>query len=224
MSKATPPIRFVDTWPMFEDGPKQPLPVDPFDAMNAVAPPSKELSELSHVTELPDSSEEAEARAREVRASSAPPPAPEWKRAAQSLIAELQRILRADSATLDQQRAISRAWAAWTLAGTNEGQVLRTAHLVVRAHEAIHQTDSARRNPVSAVSPTARVLQAGLPSAVRDRIPAERVEQVVTRLQLTHDTWRAVVEGTAELLGWTDCARSHAAAVVCAAMERRGHR
>ena len=64
-----------------------------------------------------------------------------------------------------------------------------------------------------------RVLQAGLPSALRDRMPFERTLLVVRQVHGTPDLWAAVVEGSAELLGWTHYAKIHAATVIRAAIE-----
>jgi hypothetical protein len=66
----------------------------------------------------------------------------------------------------------------------------------------------------------ARVLHTGLPSALRASMPRERALFLVRTIDREPDPWAAVVGGTAELLGWTDYARIHAASVIRAVIER----
>jgi hypothetical protein len=56
---------------------------------------------------------------------------------------------------------------------------------------------------------------------VRDRMPLERAVHVVRRLRDEADSWAAIVEGTSELLGWKDHARTHAATVIRALLEQQ---
>ena len=105
--------------------------------------------------------------------------------------------------------------------GVSEAQLLRVAHLVMRAHTALGALKLRDPEGVHAAHvAAARVLQAGLPSAFRDCVPFERTLLVVRQLHATSDLWAAVVEGSAELLGWTHYAKIHAAAVIRAAVER----
>jgi hypothetical protein len=54
-------------------------------------------------------------------------------------------------------------------------------------------------------------------------MPQQRVALVVEMLDQATSPWPAIVEGTADLLGWKDYARSHAAAVIRSVLERRYH-
>jgi hypothetical protein len=51
-------------------------------------------------------------------------------------------------------------------------------------------------------------------------MPFERALYIVRKLHDEADHWAAIVDGTAELLGWKDYARVHAASVVRAVIER----
>jgi hypothetical protein len=51
-------------------------------------------------------------------------------------------------------------------------------------------------------------------------MPFERALYIVRKLHDEADHWVAIVDGTAELLGWKDYARVHAASVVRAVIER----
>ena len=213
---------FENTWPMFDDSPRRQYPSDPLGAVTAVAPPSQDLVSLTREGDLPDFDATAERREQAVR-ESVPPPAPEWSRAARAMIMALEAIIDRGDPTREEQAAVARAWAAWTLAGKDEGQILRVAHLISRAYEALHQPLTAGQTPGSVVEGAARVLHSGLPSRLRDSMPPQRVTLVVQMLQQSSAPWPAIVEGTSELLGWKDYARSHAAAVIRAVLERRYH-
>ena len=52
-------------------------------------------------------------------------------------------------------------------------------------------------------------------------MPLERAVHVVRRLRDEADAWAAIVEGTSELLGWNDYARTHAASVIRALLEQQ---
>jgi hypothetical protein len=107
------------------------------------------------------------------------------------------------------------------MGGAGEALVLKVAHLVMRAHSALGdvQIDNVEKLNTAHLG-AARVLQAGLPSALRTSMPFERVLLVIRQIHATRDPWSAVVQGTAELLGWTDYARIHAAAVIRNTIER----
>jgi hypothetical protein len=213
---------FENTWPMFDDGPRKAYPSDPLGAVTAVAPPSQDLLALTQEGNLPEADAAEERREKAVRAS-VPPPAPEWSRAARAMIMALQDIVGRGNPTPEEQATVARAWAAWTLAGKDETQILRVAHLVSRAYEALHQPLPAGQTPAAVVAAAARVLHSGLPSRLRDSMPLQRVTLVVQMLQGSTAPWPAIVEGTADLLGWKDYARSHAASVIRTVLERRYH-
>ncbi len=213
---------FENTWPMFDEGPRREYPSDPLGAVTAIAPPSQDLVALTREGELPESDPSAERHEQAVRAS-VPPPAPEWSRAARAMIMALQDIVSRGDPTPQEQATVARAWAAWTLAGKDEAQILRVAHLVSRTYEALHQPLAAGQTRDSVLLGATRVLHSGLPSRIRDSMPPQRVALVVEMLQQSKAPWPAIVEGTSDLLGWKDYARSHAAAVIRAVLERRYH-
>ena len=100
-----------------------------------------------------------------------------------------------------------------------ELQILKVAHLVQRAHNAIRTSPRGATDLQAAYHAAAGVLHAALPTAIRDRMPLERAVHVVRRLRDEADTWAAIVDGTSELLGWKDHARTHAATVMRALIE-----
>jgi hypothetical protein len=212
---------FEITWPLYQADPNRRLPEDPSTALTNYTPGSGVLTELSELRNVPESAgTEAEA-ARRLR-DSVPPPAPDWMRAAQTLVNQLGALLAApEEIAADHEAAIARAWAAWSMGGVSEAQLLRVAHLVMRAHSALQTVTT--REPAeleTAHVAAACVLQAGLPGALRDRMPFERILLVIRQVHATPDPWAAVVEGSAELLGWTHYARIHAAAVIRTAIEQ----
>lgn len=205
------------TWPLYGGGQARPFSSDPDIALSAFAPSADQLSELTERTDLPDSNEEAEREARRLH-ESRPPGAPEWLQAAQALSGTLGEIVARGDAGAVEQAAIARAWAAWCLGGASEAHVLKVAHVVGRAHAAIR--DSRRSDISSAITACASVLHSNLPGVIRDRMPFARVVLLVRALRDQADAWTAVVEGTAELLGWKDYALGHAASVIRAVIER----
>jgi hypothetical protein len=205
------------TWPLYDERTARPLPADRSQEFEAYAPASAELTALCENTEIPDpGSEEGRARARKLR-DSLPPAAPDWMVAARHLADALNGIIERGSVDPVEYAAIARAWAAWSLGGVTEAQILRVAHLVSRAHAAIRATTTGLQ---SAYHGAAGVLHSNLPSVIRARMPLERVVYVVRQLRGEADAWAAVVEGTAELLGWKHYGRVHAASVIRAVMER----
>jgi hypothetical protein len=151
--------------------------------------------------------------------SALPDDAPEWMRAARVLADSLEECIRSGNVDDLEQAAIERAWYAWTLGGATPRHVLKTAHLVRRAHEALqaHQQQMTERF----VRDCAEVMHANLPAAVRQTLPFERVVWVAHLLRAQADPWVAVVEGTAELLGWKDYARVHASNVIRSVIQQK---
>lgn len=212
---------FDITWPLYQADPNRRLPEDPSTTFEPYTPESGLLTELSELPDVPESSGTEAEDARRLQ-ESVPPPAPDWMRAAQTLVNQLNGLLQAPEAiSPEQEAAIARTWAAWSMGGVSEAQLLRVAHLVMRAHNALAQVRPRDADELNAAHvAAARVLQAGLPSALRACVPFERTLLVVRQLHATSDLWAAVVEGSAELLGWTHYAKIHAAAVIRAAVER----
>jgi hypothetical protein len=207
------------TWPLFQEEGGA-FPVDPAELVIEHAPPLGDLQALSRKDDPPDAAEACE-RAEQRLRNTLPPPSvtPEWTRAAQALVAELSQLQARGSVTPSEHAAIARVWAAWTLAGIPERQVLRVAHLVSRAHAAVRSSTQTGPEQHSALRAAAGVLHSRLPRSLQERMPVQRVVFVVYQLLETADAWAAVVEGTSELLGWKDYARSHAAAIIRRVME-----
>jgi hypothetical protein len=202
-------------------GGREKLTPDPSQAVTAYAPPAEDLVALSAGIDFPDSGEMGvPSQPAANRAFAAlPPDAPEWMRAARVMADGLERCIARGSIDTLEHAAVERAWYAWTLGGATPRQVLRVAHLVRRAYEAIRV--SQRVVSETAVRDCAGVLLNGLPPQVRQTIPFERAVWVVRALREESDPWVAVVEGTAELLGWKDYARVHAAYVIRAVIQQK---
>jgi hypothetical protein len=207
------------TWPLFDEGKPRPFPGDPQQTLSASSPGEKELIALDQRDEFIDSPASVERVARNARAS-LPPAAPEWMRAARALADWLEARIRSDSVDAVEQAAIARTWAAWSSGGASEAHILRVAHLVGRAHTAIRDTPRQSQQLQAAYQACAGVLHSSLPGSIRDRMPFERALHIVRKLRDEADHWAAIVDGTAELLGWKDYARVHAASVVRAVIER----
>ena len=207
-----------NTWPLFAEA-SPAFPADPVQSVTPFRPRTGELEALERDTDLPETTEQAEVEIQRLR-DSLPPPAAKWARAAQALVDWLsERLGRGEIDALDQA-TISRTWAAFALGGTTPPQVLRVAHVVSRAHSAIRETPRSEQQLSAAIQSCAGVLHAGLPRAMRERMPLERAVQIVRVLEREPDPWTAVVEGTSELLGWKDYARAHAASVIRAVIEK----
>jgi hypothetical protein len=189
--------------------------------MSSYTPQTGVLRELSELPNVPESSGDEAETAKKLR-DSLPPPAADWMRAAQALVSQLSALLAGGlEISPEQETQIARAWAAWSMGGASEAHVLRVAHLVMRAHSALQAVQPEQVEQLnSAHLGAARVLQAGLPSAIRAAMPFERVLLVVRQIYTTPDPWAAIVQGTTQLLGWTDYACIHAAAVIRTAIER----
>jgi hypothetical protein len=208
------------TWPLFGQ-PAPSYPPDPATTVLDLAPPSSDLLALAVAKNLPD--ERSGARTRRTP-QGLPSDAPEWMRAARALADWLEERIERGAVTPADQAAVARTWAAFCLAGATEPQILKVAHLVQRAHTAIRTSPRSATDLQAAYHAAAGVLHAGLPTAVRERMPIERAVQVVRRLRDEADAWAAIVEGTSDLLGWKDHARTHAATVIRALIEQNHHR
>lgn len=202
------------TWPLFGDG--QPFPTDPERTVTDFEPPASDLLALTKSAEPADSTEQVEREVRRMR-ESLPPTAPEWMRAARALSDWLEARIKRGMVEAVEEAAIARTWAAFSLGGLTEREVFKVARVVQRAHAAIRSTPGS----ASALTACAGVLYGGLPRSVRQRMPLERVLAAVQRLSQQNDPWAAIVEGVADITGWKDYARIHAASVLRAVIESR---
>jgi hypothetical protein len=208
---------FAVTPPLHDEEPARPFPADPTLVVSQYAPPSADLVALAHRVDLPLSSDTVPSRRDAVRAT-LPPGAPDWMYAARTLANSLEACIAHGQVDPLQHAAIARAWAAWALGGVKPRHVMKVAHLVSRAHQAIRDTQRSQLDV--AYRDCADVLFSGLPSEIRSRMPFERIMLLIRELRNEADAWAAVVEGTSALLGWKDYARSHAAAVIRAVIEQ----
>lgn len=210
---------FAATWPLFGDVAAPAFPAHPATTVHQLAPPSADLAALAGRAPLSETGKHSE-RQQQKLTGALGPEAPEWVRAASSLAAWLEERIARGSVEPVEQAAIARAWAAFCLGGATEPQILRVAHVVQRAHAAIRESPRGQQDLQAAFHAAAGVLHAALPGVIRQRMPLERVVYVVRRLREEADAWTAIVQGTTELLGWTDYARVHAATAIRAVLER----
>jgi hypothetical protein len=210
---------FDATWPLFGERAAPSFPADPVVTVHRLAPPSADLAALAERGAPPDTTRDLKLEQKRLR-SGAPDGAPEWLRAAQALRDWLDARIAAGTVAPVEQAAIARTWAAFCLGGVSDSQILRVAHLVQRAHNAIRETPRGSVDLQAAFYAAAGVLHSGLPSSIRQRMPLERAVAVIRRLRDEADEWTAIVEGTTELLGWADYARVHAASAIRAVLER----
>jgi hypothetical protein len=214
----SPKPNFEITWPLFGDDSQQ-FPADPVRTFNVFEPQAADLAALKTSAEPPDSTERIQREVRQTRESLAPG-APEWMRAARAMADWLEiRIKRGQVAPIEEA-AIARTWAAFSLGGVTNQQLFKIARVVQRAHAAIQEARVADLQ--SAINACAGVLYGGLPRPVRERMPLERVAATVGKLREQADPWVAIVEGVADLAGWKDYSRMHAASVIRAVIESRG--
>jgi hypothetical protein len=195
-----------------------PIAANPNQTALAFAPARERLNEL-HDQPSPMVSDPPTANTPSSRVirDSLPPTAPEWMQGARTLSRALEAIITRGEASGLEQSAVARMLAVWNLGGLTEDQILHVAHLVARGHRAIRETT--RQEPESAIRDCAGVIHSGLPSSLRKRIPIERVQWIVRALRDTADPWVALVEATAELVGWKDLGRWHAAALLRCLLE-----
>lgn len=224
-SKAPPPPgreaaeNLRGTWPLFNEGDSPPFFQNPKHAVTPFRPDNADLETLEVRDNLPETTPKAEREARHFRESQ-PPVSPDWQRAARALVAWLNERLESGKLDPFEESTLARTWAAFSLGGTTEPQVLKVAHLVSRAYHAIRDSSRASHELQAAVVDCARVLHSGLPRAIRQRMPLERAVLVVRKLRTEPDAWSAVVDGATALLGWDDYARMHAASVLRSVIER----
>jgi len=207
------------TWPLFDEGQPGHFPADPKQALSSSSPGELELAALDQQDQFNDTPDSRRKNTRKAR-ESLPPLSPEWMRAARALADWLEERIRNGTVDAVEQAAIARTWAAWSMSGASEAHILRVAHLVGRAHGAIRGTSRQDQGLQAAYHACAGVLHSSLPTAIRERMPFERALFVVRRLHDEADHWAAIVDGTAELLGWKDYARVHAASALRAMIER----
>lgn len=206
------------TWPLFGDS--QPFPADPERTVHDFEPPSADLAALETRVDPPESTERIEREVRRMR-ETLPPAAPDWMRAARALADWLEFRIKRGHATSVEEAAIARTWAAFSLGGVTDQQILQIAKVVQRAHSAIRETPRSASELQLAINACAGVLYGGLPRQVRERMPLERVVATVRKLRDQADGWAAIVEGVADLAGWKDYSRIHAASVIRAVVESR---
>jgi len=220
-SGEAPGRNFAATWPLFGDAAAPAFPAHPATTVHQLAPPSADLAALAGRGVPPSEAAAKQAeRERKRLASASAPEEPEWRRAASALADWLRIRLEHGSIEPVEQAAIARAWAAFCLGGVTEPQILRVAHIVQRAHSAIRESPRGQNDLQAAFQAAAGVLHAGLPTTIKQRMPLDRVVYVVRKLREEADAWTAIVQGTTELLGWTDYARVHAASAIRAVLER----
>ena len=208
------------TWPLFDEDRPRAFPADPQHSLSDSRPAESELAALDERDEFTDSSGAAAAKVARRARESLPPLAPEWMRAARALADWLEARIQSGSIDAVDQAAVARTWAAWSMSGTSDAHILRVAHLVGRAHSAIRDTSRQSQQLQAAYQACAGVLHSSMPTSIRERMPFERALFVVRKLHDEADHWAAIVDGTAELLGWKDYGRVHAAAIIRAVIER----
>ena len=206
------------TWPLFGDA--QPFPADPDRTLHDFEPPAADLAALKTSAEPPDSTDRIEQQVRQMR-ESLPPAAPEWMRAARALADWLEIRIKRGYVAPVEETAIARTWAAFSLGGVTEQEIFKIARVVQRAHTAIRDTPRGAADLQVAINACAGVLYGGLPRTVRERMPLERIAATVRKLRDQADGWAALVEGVADIAGWKDYSRIHAASVIRAVVESR---
>jgi hypothetical protein len=216
----SPGKNFAATWPLFGDAAAPSFPAHPATTVHQLAPPSSDLAALAgRPAPLSENAKQVDRERKRLTNTNAADE-PEWRRAASALATWLEERIAHESIDAIEQAAIARAWAAFCLGGVTEPQILRVAHMVQRAHSAIRESPRGHYDLQAAFQAAAGVLHAGLPMPIKQRMPLDRVVYVVRRLREEADAWTAIVEGTTELLGWTDYARVHAATAIRAVLER----
>lgn len=142
--------------------------------------------------------------------------APPWVNRARILMVSLEEAIASGKADPAVVARVEMAFAAWELAQAKPSVVARVAHLVDRAYEAIRS--SPRPLDDQAIHGCAHILYTGLPAMARDRVNFPKIVSLVQGLQRESETWPAVVKTTAEILGWTGIAMTHAGHAIRVAM------
>ncbi|MCA9629163.1 MAG: hypothetical protein KC766_15890 [Myxococcales bacterium] len=138
--------------------------------------------------------------------------APGWMRRARRMALALEAAIHSQSISDTTEACIERAWAAWELNGSSDAEIARVSHIAERAHTAIRNTP--RAELAEAVNDCAEVLWNALPSHVLRSATFEQVVEVVRGMKAEADPWKAVLEATCSLLGWTDTSNAHAAQAI----------
>ena len=141
-----------------------------------------------------------------------PETAPEWMHHAQRMIAGLQSALKEATTNDSTIASIERAWAGWELDGSSERQIARLALLTEQTHTAVRNAPPERLE--KSIRDCAEVLRMGIPRPARKNVTVDDVVLVVRQLREEADPWVAVVDATAQLLGWSRAAGAHAAHAV----------
>ncbi len=81
-----------------------------------------------------------------------------------------------------------------------------------QAHTAIRATAAPQLE--KAYGECAQVLWAGLPRSAKSRQDFAHIAQIVRGLRMEADAWAAVVDATAQILGWSHAASAHSAHAV----------
>jgi len=140
-----------------------------------------------------------------------------WIERGRTLLTALQKALSQRDASPRTKASIERAWAAWQLMGWTDREIVRVAHLLRRAHEALR--DSPRKVLDQALIDCANVLYAGLPSVVRRRVVLDDVRELMRELRDVANAKSAVEQGTMRLLGWNELMRAMAQDAIQSAFE-----
>lgn len=206
-----------ETVTLVRGGPRT-IAIDPDQAVTAFAPPTEDLVELSARADL-DSPESLAQSSGKAPMPHVPLPAdaPEWMRAARVLAESLEAAIARGQVDDLEQAAIVRAWDAWSLNGVRQSAVLKVARLVRRAHEVLRKSHHPSEDVIRSC---AEIIYNNLPPRQRQALPFERAVHVVRGLAHQPDPWVAIVEGSVELLGWSDGCRAHAAYVIRCAIHR----
>jgi hypothetical protein len=151
-----------------------------------------------------------------------PENAPGWMIRARRMTLALEEAVRRGTVDGTMEAGIERAYAAWELDGAGDKRIARVARLVEQAYSAIRAT------PVTelerAYGDCAQVMWAGLPRSVKAKQDPATINRIVRSLRGEADSWAAVVDATANILGWCDAARGYSAHAVRVAIlaERQG--
>ncbi|MBX3130558.1 MAG: hypothetical protein KF718_27820 [Polyangiaceae bacterium] len=196
----------------------EPAHADGLGAMTQFAPPSADLLELARL-DGPDSGTDSAQMRPLVPVD---PDAPGWMRRARALAEQLERLVARGDVDPSESAAIDRAWLAFHAAEMSERHIMRVARLVSHAHRALRNTTPEKLNVV--LSDCASLVRNGLPKVARAQLPHDRVRSVLWEAAQEADSWIAIVRTTSELLGWSDLARGHAAALIRFVIDKDQHR